>query len=117
MNSYNYCALHPTGIIAAATSVTPRSVASKLNCAEALRVSCTSTLIPSELMCRFVCGDNGTILDPSPIIKISRKNEHRQNRKQQNYALYKHWMTYQDEAKPDLITPMLPLATQTGPFR
>lgn len=70
---FNYRALHPRGIIAAATSVTPRSVASRLNCAEALRVSWISTLIPSELMCLFVWGDNGIMVDPNPNTKMSRK--------------------------------------------
>ena len=41
---------YPMGINAAAISVTPRSVARRLNCAAAFRVSCTSTRIPRELM-------------------------------------------------------------------
>lgn len=71
MYSSAHRALHPIGIIAAATSDTPRSVASKLNCADAFRVSWTSTRMPRELICFFVWGDNGMMPDPMPRMRMS----------------------------------------------
>lgn len=62
---------HPIGTSAAATCVTPRSVASRLNCAEAFLVSETSSRMPSSLMCFRVFGDMGTIVGPVPTIRRS----------------------------------------------
>ena len=61
----------PIGIRAAATSFTPRSVASMLYCEAALRVSSTSTRIPSALMACRVAGLSGRISGPTPMIKRS----------------------------------------------
>ena len=62
---------HPMGINAAATSETPRSVASKLNWAAAFLVSSTSTLMPSSAMCCLVCGLKGMLLLPTPMTSKS----------------------------------------------
>jgi len=62
---------HPIGINAAATSLTPRSVARRLNCAAALCVSSTSTRMPKLLICRLVSGLSGRISRPKPSISKS----------------------------------------------
>ena len=62
---------HPIGTNAAATASTPLSVASKLNCAAAFLVSCTSTRIPKELINLLVSGEMGIIRGPSPNISRS----------------------------------------------
>lgn len=67
----DYIPFHPIGIIAAAISETPRSVASRLNCAAAFLVSTTSTLTPSELICFLVSGESGMIEPPIPRINRS----------------------------------------------
>ncbi len=54
------------GINAAATSPTPLSVASMLNCDAAFRVSRTSTRMPRLLMYFFVSGLSGRISGPRP---------------------------------------------------
>lgn len=59
------------GINAQATLPTPRSVASRLNCAAAFRVSCTSTRMPSELMYCLVSGAMGYIEGPRPSMSRS----------------------------------------------
>lgn len=64
---------HPSGISTAATSVTPRSVASRLNCDAAFLVSRTSTRIPSDEMCFFNSGLRGTLFSPVPMISRSIK--------------------------------------------
>src|SRR5688572_5177557 len=63
-----YCApsFQPIGINAAATSSTPRSVASLLYCDAAFLVSSTSTLIPRLLITRLVAGLHGRLSGPSP---------------------------------------------------
>ncbi|TFB05816.1 hypothetical protein CCMA1212_001544 [Trichoderma ghanense] len=66
------------GINAAATSDTPRSVASRLNCAAAFLVSSISTLIPSRETCSLVRGLSGKFLGPeyetmNPHILLSKK--------------------------------------------
>ncbi len=66
--------LHPMGINAHATLPTPRSVASRLNCAAAFRVSCTSTRMPSELIYCLVSGAIGYIEGPRPSISRSGSN-------------------------------------------
>lgn len=65
--------LHPKGIKAAATSETPRSVASKLNCAAAFLVSNISTLMPSSEMHLLVCGLNGRLFLPTPSMRRSEQ--------------------------------------------
>lgn len=64
---------HPMGIKAAATSETPRSVASRLNCAAAFLVSKTSTLIPSSAMCFLVSGLSGRLCFPTPMTSKSKQ--------------------------------------------
>ena len=71
VNEVHYRPFHPLGIIAAAISDTPLSVASILNCAAALRVSTISIRIPSALMCFLVSGESGYIAAPIPIINRS----------------------------------------------
>ena len=61
----------PTGIITAATSSVPLSVASRLNCDAAFRVSSTSTLIPRALMAFLVSGLSGAMRGPTPNINKS----------------------------------------------
>ena len=72
INPQLFGSLHPIGTIAAATSCTPLSVARRLNCAAAFLVSCTSTLMPRELIYRLVCGEMGSIFGPRPRIKRSK---------------------------------------------
>lgn len=57
--------------MAAATLLTPLSVANKLNCAAAFLVSCISTLIPRELIHLLVCGEMGYVLAPKPRMRRS----------------------------------------------
>ena len=59
------------GTRAAATCSTPLSVASRLYCAAAFLVSCTSILIPRSLMCSRVAGEIGMVDGPVPIIRRS----------------------------------------------
>ena len=59
------------GIKAAAMSLIPRSVASKLNCDAAFRVSRTSILMPRLLMYFLSWGLIGRMLGPRPNINIS----------------------------------------------
>lgn len=61
----------PIGMRAAATSPTPRSVASRLNWAAAFLVSCTSIRMPSALICFRVSGEMGCIEGPNPSINRS----------------------------------------------
>lgn len=61
---------------AAATSPTPRSVASKLNWAAAFRVSSTSSRIPNEIICSLVSGETGSMEDPTPRIRRSVRLVH-----------------------------------------
>lgn len=63
--------LHPIGTKAHATLPTPLSVASRLNCAAAFLVSCTSTLIPIPLMHLLVSGAIGYMPGPNPNINRS----------------------------------------------
>ena len=51
---FHFPSCQPIGIMAAATCCTPRSVARRLNCAAALRVSDTSSLMPRSLICFLV---------------------------------------------------------------
>lgn len=62
---------NPTGTSAAATSPTPRSVASRLNELAAFRVSSTSTLYPRPWRCARVRGESGRICAPVPITRRS----------------------------------------------
>ena len=75
LNAVHYSAptpsFQPIGIIAAATSFTPLSVANKLNCAAAFLVSNTSTRMPSAAICRLVSGLRGMIEGPVPMIRRS----------------------------------------------
>jgi len=66
-----YIPVHPTGINAVETSRTPRSAVSRLNCAAAFLVSCTSILIPSRFICLLVSGESGYTEAPRPRIKRS----------------------------------------------
>lgn len=61
----------PIGIRTAAISVTPLSVASRLNCAAAFLVSSTSTRMPSLATACLVDGLSGAMLFPVPIINMS----------------------------------------------
>lgn len=63
----------PMGIRAAATCWTPRSVAKRLNCEAALRVSATSRRMPRSLMCFRVSGETGMMFGPVPRIRRSRR--------------------------------------------
>ena len=63
----------PMGISAAATSPTPLSVASRLNCAAAFLVSSTSTLMPRSAMRCLVCGLSGKLFLPTPMTKRSTR--------------------------------------------
>lgn len=58
--------LQPIGMSAAATLPMPLSVASRLNCAAAFLVSCSSTRIPRLLMYFLVLGASGTMEVPTP---------------------------------------------------
>ena len=69
--SPHFGSLHPIGIKAAAILLTPLSVARRLNCAAAFRVSCISTLIPNELIYFLVSGEMGYIDGPSPKMSMS----------------------------------------------
>ncbi len=77
--------LHPIGISAAATSSTPLSVASRLYCAAAFRVSSTSTLMPRFPIARLVAGLSGRISGPNPNINKSTTPH---NKSHQQYALH-----------------------------
>lgn len=61
----------PIGTSAAATCCTPLSVASRLNCDAALRVSCTSSRIPKSFICFLVAGETGAIMRPVPRMRRS----------------------------------------------
>jgi hypothetical protein len=63
--------VHPIGTNAAATCPTPRSVASKLNCAAAFRVSCISSRMPRSLRYLRTWGAIGYTLGPVPMINKS----------------------------------------------
>jgi hypothetical protein len=61
---------HPIGTNAAATCCKPLSVANKLNCAAAFRVSWISTRTPSSVKSFLVAGLRGRI--PGPVPRISK---------------------------------------------
>lgn len=66
---------HPMGINAAATSPTPLSIASRLNCDAAFRVSKISTRSPSSPMRCRVSGLRGRIVGPVPMTSRSVKSD------------------------------------------
>lgn len=63
--------LHPTGTSAAATCPTPLSVARRLNCADAFRVSCISNRRPRSFRYLRTAGARGRTCGPVPIMRRS----------------------------------------------
>lgn len=94
LNAVHYSAptpsFQPIGIIAAATSFTPLSVANKLNCAAAFLVSNTSTRMPSAAICRLVSGLRGMIEGPVPMIRRSGRG-HKRSRTANELAGISSW--------------------------
>jgi len=111
---YNYfISLHPIGTNAAATCPAPRSVANRLNCAAAFRVSCTSSLSPSPFKYCLTLGASGMIVGPVPMMRISVYTPdyqlHDLNRDQEK----RH--TYQASDKPTPTPPTPPPQHPTAP--
>jgi hypothetical protein len=70
-SQHHLLSLHPIGTSAAATCPTPRSVASRLNCAAAFLVSCISSRMPRSLRYLRTLGAIGYTLGPVPMINKS----------------------------------------------
>jgi hypothetical protein len=107
----------PIGISAAATCCTPRSVASRLNCAAAFLVSWISSRMPRLLRYFLIAGAMGVTRGPVPMISKSAITPVSQVRfpPPPERASNRRIMSYQASATPYPGAPTPRQAPPTGP--
>lgn len=115
-----------SGISAAATSRGPRSVASRLYCAAALRESCTSTRMPMRASDSRVLGDSGWMVWPRPMMRRSGRQAWlwlwlvcmglNVRMSYQYHINIRIVRTYLVSATPRATTPTPPRASRTAPY-